>query len=180
VPTAVSTPTSYASAADLVAAHDWRKLADWASDTGVALAGSAAVQTDAVVAAALLRASGIVEMHCYRGGKYTPTMLSALTGASAAALKGLVCDLACYLLARRRVPNAESVPGYKEAVETLKLLSDGELVFGLQEAADAGVMGKVDISTDEDGILNRPTEVFKRFFGSRASQSTSNPVTGSS
>lgn len=176
--TPVSSSTSYASVTDLVNAHDVHKICDYATDTGVSLAPGA-LATDAKVAAALLRASGEVEMACFKGGRYTPTDLSSLTGASAAALKGIVVDLAFYHLCKRRIPNPkEASPGYIEAMEMLSALSKGELIFGIQEAADAGVMGTVDTSTDENSIYNRPTEQASRFFGRRGDNFGSNPLTG--
>lgn len=130
------------------------------------------------MAAALLRASGEVELSCFRGGRYTPTDLADLTGASEAALKGLVCDLAFYHLANRRIPNASEMAGYKEAQELLKALRDGEIIFGLQESADAGVMGSVDVSQSASGYLVRPTDIARRRFGQRLDNHSSNPITG--
>lgn len=178
LPTPISSSTSYASASDLLNSYDATKIGQYATDTGVTLTPGA-ILTDTKVAAALLRASGEVEMSCYRGGRYTPTQLAALTGASAAALKGLVCDLAYYRLAKRRIPNAEETTGYKEAQEVLKALRDGELVFGLQETAEAGAMDTVDISTNQRGQLNRPTDILRRYFGRRFDDDTGFPLTGS-
>jgi phage gp36-like protein len=178
VSTVVSSSTSYADADDLVLAHDVNKICHYASDAGVSLTPGD-LPTNSVVSAALLRASGEVEMACYRGEKYTPTDLESLTGASQAALKGLVCDLAFYHLAKRRIPEPEKVSGYKEARETLASLIKGDLVFGIQESARAGQMSTIDISARSDGISNRPTEVFSRFFGNRSDNWTRNPLTGS-
>jgi len=177
VPTPISSATSYATAADLINFHDVEKIGDLATDNRVRLT-PLQILTDTKVAATLLRASGEVEMSCYRGGRYTPTALAALTGASAAALKGLVCDLAYYHLAKRRVPNPENSPGYKDAREMLVALTNGDLVFGLQQVADAGVMNMVDTSTNRNGIYNRPTDIARRFFGRRMDDSTTNPLTG--
>jgi phage gp36-like protein len=175
--TIVSSATSYADSDDLVDAHDVNKICHYASDAGVTLTPGD-LPTNNIVSKALLRASGEVEMACYRGERYTPTDLAALTGASQAALKGLVCDLAFYHLAKRRIPEPEKVSGYKEAREMLDALNKGELVFGIQEAAEAGQISTVDVSKRSDGISNRPTEVFSRFFGSRSDNWTSNPLTG--
>jgi len=178
MPTPISSSTAYASAADLLNAHDAGKVGDYATDSGARLSEGQILAPDAKVTAALLRASGEVEMACYRGERYTPTMLAALTGASAAALKGLVCDLAFYHLAKRRMPNPESVPGYKEAMEKLEALRDGELIFGLQEVADAAKMEAFDTSKDANEIYNRPSDMARRFFGRRMDDHSSNPLTG--
>ena len=175
--TPISSSTSYASATQLANAHDINKIADYMTDSGVR-GTPGDVLTDTRVAAALLRASGEVEMSCFRGGRYTPTDLADLTGASEAALVGLVCDLAFYHLAKRRIPKPENVPGYKEAMEKLQALSQGELIFGLQEAADAGVMSTIDLSTDSQGRINQPTGIARRFFGKRMADFSGDPYRG--
>lgn len=166
--TPVSSATSYASATDLINAHEVGKIGDWATDTKVRLTPTQ-ILTDTIVAAALLRGSGEVEMACFRGGRYTPTDLASLTGASAAALKGLVADIAFYRLAKRRLNTAQAIEAasYKEAMETLKAINQGELIFGLQEAADAGVISTVDLQLNSRGLERRPTELAGRLFGRR-------------
>jgi phage gp36-like protein len=166
MPTPVSSGTAYASANDLMAYHDARQIGDWCEDGG-AILSPASIATDANVAAALLRASGEVEMACFAGGRYAPSDLQALTGASQAALKGLVCDLAFWHLGKRRVPDPSKIAGYKEAREMLDALREGKLIFGLQEAADAGVMEVVDIKRNSDGELQRPSDIAQRLFGQR-------------
>ena len=122
--TVVTTATSYASSTDLGRLYDVNKICQYATDSGVPPT-PADLSTNAIVTAVLLRASGEVEMACLRGEKYTPTTLSALTVAAQAALKGLVCDLAFYHLAKRRVPNPKEVTAYEDAMEILKALNDG-------------------------------------------------------
>lgn len=175
--TPISSATSYATATQLMNAHDANKIGDYATDGGVRL-NPGDILTNTVVAAALLRASGQVEMACTRGGRYSPTDLADLTGASEAALVGIVCDLAFYHLAKRRIPKPENVPGYKEAMEVLQALSQGELIFGLQEAMDAGNMSRIDTSTDSSGALTRPTDVLRRRFGRRMQDFTNDPLRG--
>lgn len=170
--TSVSSATAYASAADLLNAYGAAGIGDWATD-GRARLTPAQILTDTIVAAALLRASGEVEHACLRGGKYTAADLAALAGASAAALKGLVCDIAAYRIAKRRlpVPNAEEVSSYKEARETLKALNEGAEIFSLQETIDAGTgPSTADLQYDSANRVNRPTEMARRLFGSRMDQ----------
>lgn len=178
--TVLTSATAYASAADLLNAHNADQVGQWCQDGKVTITPGM-VLTDTRVAAALLRASGMVEAFSLRGGRYTPTDLAALTGAGAAMLKGLVVDLAFYLLARRRLKakDAEEVAGYKVIEDTLKALSTGEEIFGFTEIAAAGVMSAVDISVDSSQRLNRITDgPARRFFGQRHDDFTSNPLTG--
>lgn len=175
--TPLTSSVAYASAADLLNAHDAEKIGDYARDDGTRLTPGA-ILTSTVVAAALLRSSGEVESACVAGERYTPSDLAALTGASQAHLKGIVCDLAFYHLAKRRKPDAKTVPGYMEAQEALKSLRLGETIFGFQETADAGTMSPVDLSQDSTGLLTRPTDIMRRRFGPRLDRLTSNPITG--
>src|SRR5262245_52150821 len=116
-----------------------------------------------------MRASGEVEMSCVAGGRYTVADLAALTGASLRALKGLVADRAHYHLTKRRYPDRkiEDIPGAVDSKETLDRLRLGEIIFGLQEVADAGQMDAIDVSTGSDGVDRRLTTKFSRLFGRR-------------
>lgn len=89
--------------------------------------------------------SGEIEGAVLIGGKITPTDLAALTGASAAFLQSIVADLAigrCY--SRRPAENPWALQT-QTARQLLNALSSGEMIFGTQEAADAG---RIDISAD--------------------------------
>jgi phage gp36-like protein len=175
----LTSATAYATATDLINAHDAGKIGDYAKD-GAQLTPNQ-ILTDTKVAAALLRASGEVEAYCVKGGRYTPTDLAALTGAGQAFLKGLVCDLALYHLAKRRgVPDAaKAVPGYAEAMKMLESLGLGEAIFGFQQVADAGNMDTMDLSQNSAGRLQRITDLAKRRFVRADDVLTSNPITGS-
>ncbi len=165
--TPVSSATSYASPADLLTVYSAAKIGGWAANSGAPAVKAPDIPTDPNVLAALLRASGEVEMACFRGGRYSPTDLATLTGASAAALKGLVCDLAYYHLAGRIIPHPEEQTQYKRATELLQALNDGAIIFGLQEAANAGNPVSIDLKYDSRGRERRMTSRFHRLFGSR-------------
>lgn len=162
--TPISAASSYASVADLINAHDATQIGNWATDTRVTLTPTQLL-SDTVVAAALNRASGEVEMACFAGGRYSPLDLQSLTGVSAVALKGLVADLAFYHLGKRRVPEPEKISGYEEARKMLEALREGTLIFGFQEAADAGAMKVVDIKYDSTGQVQRPSDKAIRLLG---------------
>lgn len=166
--TPISSATSYASAADLINCHDEAAIGDWAALLNAPRLTAAQILTNEVVSDALLAASGRVEAACFRGGRYTPTNLGELTGASLKFLKRLVCHLAFYELAVRRIPDPKKVAGYEDAVLLLDALNKGEMIFGLQEAADAGtISAKVDLQYDSAGQANRVTEIAGRLFGQR-------------
>ena len=147
MPTPISTATPYCPAADFLSYHDWQQAADLLRDgdaprpTRAALL-DAASGPGAMLAQVLLAASGELESACLVGKRYTPTDLGALTGSGLQYLKKLTADLAFWRLAQRRQPgssNPDQVPGAKQALEELKRLRDGEAVFGLVEAAEAGL-----------------------------------------
>ncbi len=177
--TVLTSATSYASATDLLNCHNAAQIGQWCNDAGVTLTPGAIIN-DSVVAAALLRASGEIEMSCVRGGRYTPADLAALTGASQAALKGIVCDLAYYFLARRRLEskNAEEIAGYEAIQKKLEDLNTGELIFGFVETTQASNMSTIDTANDSRKLLNRPTEMASRFFGQRMDSGSGNPING--
>lgn len=177
--TVLTSATSYASASDLIKAHSADQIGQWCQDSKLTLTAGM-IMADATVAAALLRASGMVEAYALRGGRYTPQDLAALTGAGQAMLIGLVVDLAYYLLARRRLKakDAEDVAGYDVIKDTLTALGEGSAIFGFQEIVDAGVMSTVDTAKDSRNLKNRPTDIASRYFGRRMDDFTGNPLTG--
>lgn len=168
MPTPLSSASAYAGVADLTAYHDERHVRDMCGDADARETGD--LSANAKVTKALLRASGEVEQAVLVGGRYTPEMLAALTGASLEALKGLVADLAYWHLSKRRYPQQKvsDCPGAEKAFEMLELLKAGERVFGLQEVHDATVLEPVDMSTDSTGNETRITDLANRYFGQRA------------
>lgn len=166
--TSISSATAYATPAQLLQYYEIAKVAEWASDNE-ALTYDQITAPDPNVAQALLTASGIVESYCIRGGRYLPTDLAVLTGASQAFLVKLVCDLAMYELVKRRAPEPEKiVAGYKEAQETLKSLANGDMIFSFQETASAGNMVAFDTKYNSAGCEQRLTDIARPFFGRRA------------
>ena len=145
--TPLSTTTPYCSAAQLFTYHDPNQVADMLRD-GTAARPSYLEMLDPTSTAgsrlvSLLKAgSGRIESYCLIGRRYTPEDLQALTGASQEMLVKLNADVTFWMLAQRRQPMASdprSVPGALEAQELLKMLRDGETIFGFEEAADAGL-----------------------------------------
>lgn len=135
---------AYASADDLLARYDARRLADLCRDDGVKASAADAptvVTGSAVVPALLDSASGLVSAACLVGKRYSRESLAALTGDALALLKQLTCDLAFGLLVARRGHGAaeagQLAPRYAEAQRTLELLRGGHRIFGLADESDA-------------------------------------------
>jgi len=171
-----SSLTSYTTPAQLLALFDYRQIADLCRDgngmpaTRLALMDSTTT-AGGILAAILLRASGIVEAACTVGKRYTPADLAVLTGASRQHLVALVAGLAMVELSERRwkLSNmAGNPPRDERAAAQLEKLRLGEHVFGLvenQEAAqrmDGVRLEDVD-PTEPPGIIERA----RRYFGNR-------------
>ncbi len=142
--TPASTSVSYCSASAFVSYYDWRTVGDLVSDAGTR-STLPAVLADSNLAMILLAASGRVESAAFRGGRYVidpvsgQNDLASLTGASKAILQKLVADLAFgFLFERRPNPGVEPPISYQLAIQTLELLADGQLIFGLLENMAAG------------------------------------------
>src|SRR5262249_5564409 len=142
--------------------------ADLLVDDDTRLASQGAVAANVTLARLLLAASGEIEAALLANGKYTPTDLQTLTGASQCYLQKLTADLAHWRLKQRRWPDADpnTVQGAKAALDALERLRRGENIFGLQEVADAGLAETIDLWNPPPCKLS--TEA-SRFFGERFS-----------
>lgn len=176
--TDISSATSYATAAQAVQRHDVRQWGDLLSDDNARVA-AADVLTNTTLAALLKEASGMVEMACLRGERYTPTDLGeTLSGVSKEMLVGLVCELAFWKATVRRHPDRALQPSAIWALQTLDALADGKAIFSLEEVAEAGVQDD-DFMTDGDWQrLNLATDQARRYFGRRAKWQVPGPSGG--
>jgi len=111
-------------------------LARLGSDTD---ADGVVSDANAILVAALERASYEVRTYAMRGGQYTAAQLDALQAGGDKSLVGLVCDIAvAILLARRMREIPESMRmQLSRANEMLAALRDGKQVF----TGDSGVAG---------------------------------------
>ncbi|OWK45782.1 hypothetical protein [Fimbriiglobus ruber] len=173
-PTIVTSPTAYCDAAGLLLRVDYRVVADACRDEDTAPRPSKAAllqpttPAGAVVAAALLTASGDVEAACVRGGRYAPTDLAALTGATQAHLQAIVAGLAVWRLLGRRQPAAadgKNLPLVQWARDQLEALRVGEEIFGVQAvvAAGAGMSATPFVVPGPRRTVNQAS----RYFGDR-------------
>ncbi len=96
--TPLSSSTPYCDGDTFVVFHDWRNAADLLVDDDTRLADQATVAADSTLGTLLLAASGEIEAALLTNGKYTPTDLQTLTGASQCYLQKLTADLAFWRL----------------------------------------------------------------------------------
>ena len=151
--------TAYLSIAELIEASDARTMAQLGSDTGTKLTFSdpatSGDDTGGILTNAIERASGEVEMHARRGGRYDADRLAALYAADDWALKGLVANLAVRNLHLRRsgdMPPAV-MDSVKRAEDLLALLSSGEVIFADAASEEAGKADVVLLTSSQRGRL---------------------------
>jgi hypothetical protein len=182
----LTSATAFCTAADFILHHGSKEVAVLACDVpGQPDAGDVTDESTPVgevVALALRRASGEVEMACLVGGRYKPADLLALLatgGVTAAALSGLTSDLAFWHLSKRRHPpiRIDEVPGAAEAYNTLELLRSGEKIFGFDEVIDAynpKAVGETPTEQSSGGYTSKTPRISdgcaRRYFGVRGNR----------
>lgn len=173
--TPLSSATPYATPADMLLYRDARIVGQLCSDANTQL-DSAAILISTRLLEMLAAASGEIESAAMVGQRYLPVDLQAIRDSvvgstatmGARMLKKLCCDLAFYMLVGARDPGSKAtdVNGAELAMGKLKALRLGEVVFSLEEAAEAGASLEVvetpqGSTADVNSILNRGA----RFFG---------------
>lgn len=182
--TVISTTTSYADPTDLTAYRDWRQLADLLPDNDTPLANSAAVEAHAFTIRALRTASAMIESAVFRGGRYTREDIRALlapinegagpvVSVAAEYLKQLVCDLAFWVIVKRRKPDIDpaALTGVPEALGALEALRLGEAIFPFTETTEAFAtdIAPFDPNVTKDTYVLEPvSRTSYRLFGVRA------------
>jgi phage gp36-like protein len=156
---------AYASGSDLTVRYDIDLVGDLATDDRATL-NRANVPGHPAVAAALLDASGEIDVALQAGGRYTPAQLASLTGNSAYHLKRIACDIAMALLFRRRPSIRPDIAEtlLKQSTEHLDRLREGENVFGIPEVIEAGTLELATASTVQVEALNLIPERMSRYF----------------
>lgn len=90
----------------------------------------------------LKEGAGEIEAACGVAKRYLPDDLNALTGVSAVLLQKLNTARALwtgYQFLKPATARPDECPGAKESAELLKMLRDGEMIFGFTESQDAGL-----------------------------------------
>lgn len=168
--TPVSGSSPYCSATQFLNRYDVRTVAECLSDTDTPLDVSA-VPTDTKLAALLKGSSGKLEAAALLGGKYTPADLASLTGNMSEWIADIVADLtAPKVLGRRFMEFPEYAERLKEANGVLQALSEGRLIFGLQEVIDAGLIDDEVESASTVEARRMITFQASRYFGTRANR----------
>ncbi len=171
--TPLSSATTYLPQTQILSFYDARQWGDLTLDNNTR-ESSTNVLTDLYIAQWLLSASGQVEAACLVGGKYTPTDLNSLTGASQAFLWKLVADLAFYFGTQRRKPSAPTTEAYVAAMENLERLRLGERIFGLQEQANAGLPNTTTRTAAALQASGLASQQAAGYFGTRGSTLVAN------
>ena len=167
MPTVISTSIPYASPADIRDAHDFRQCGDFLNDDGTRVTTTAAVDANSKVTAALMKASGLIEMACTRGNKYSVEDLQSLAGAGRAALVDLCVELAWWKLNVRRWKDKVPVET-QMALNILDSLSSGERIFPLADQANAGNPQNGFMTFQQWTTLNPAMVQARPYFGRRA------------
>ena len=134
-----------ATAADLMARYDSRRLSELNSDTGTPVTPTDPVSFSTPVGASLIDASELVLTALQQGNRYTRADLEELVAdypdSRAAPVIRVVCDIAfARLLMRRGLPVAEidrQCPGYKDALAWVELLRQGKNILYIESALDS-------------------------------------------
>lgn len=140
--TPLSATTPYCTASDFLSRFDWRPIAQLMNDAN-SNAVTAAMLIDitttegARLNTILMDCSGEIEASALLGGRYSPTDLQSLTGASLAYLKRLICDIAIGRCYERRPGQNPWAQATLTARQLLNAIASGEAIFGTQEAVDA-------------------------------------------
>lgn len=145
-------PVPYATVAQLVSTIDERLLAELGID---AEADGTVDQNNAILVAALTRASHEVQSFTLRGGVYTEADLDSMQASVNWALIGTVCDLAYgILVARRGGPFGDSVKDRVDKANSMLMdLRDGRRVFPIGSTVDASKPSLSVISQSQRGNL---------------------------
>lgn len=165
--TPLSSETPYCTPAQFVNGADIRTVAQLLSDTGSPMT-TAQVQASPVLFQLLAEASGWLESECFKGQRYTPTDLQSLQGNSAADLAAIVRGLTIFKLWERRPDLRMNLPTAAQvALKRLTDLKNGEAVFGILEAMEAGIESSVNESPRVVEGRYMVTQQAERFFGRR-------------
>lgn len=157
---------SYATVADLQDYFDWREIGDLISDSNEKISALDQVTTGNVYNTRLLRflqrASAELESVVLKGGRYSVTDLTGLTGNSLELLKAITCEFVMvYLYERKPFWNPERMESYRKVkTERLEKFAKGANIFNLPlviEAGQASVTGPstIDYSTNYNLVTDR-------------------------
>lgn len=185
----MATIPPYAQISDLLNAYDNNRLADLVVD---GQPRPSSLLGNSILSALLMQASGMVDMACQRGQKYSQTdLLNIANGTdpnnpqinmqtSQALMVRLVCDLTYGLLVGRRGYSAEDTnaecPRYAEALRVLKEIAAGESIFVTAGTLAAGLPNSQIVLSQNVGLLSGAAF---RYFGDLIADPRNNTGGGS-
>lgn len=164
-----SSSSSYITPEDFLILHDYRLFAQLIKDDNV-MATEAETLASPKLAAALLGASGEVEVELVASQRYSVSDLQATNGASKQYLISIIADIAAYnLFGRRDGPGPPELVTmkYAEAREKLEKLRNGQVVLAFTQAEQAGVVTNEYMSKPELSELNLFSRSCQRSLGDR-------------
>ncbi len=143
-----------ATAADLLARYDSRRLAEYNSDTGSPVTPTDPVSFSTPVGAAIIDASEMVYAALQASNRYSrsdlDTLIATYPTSRGAVVIRVVCDIAyARLLMRRGFPTDQidrMCPGYRDALAWLEQLRQGKNILHIDTALAA---------QEAEGALNR-------------------------
>jgi len=155
---------AYATTQNMLDRYDVNRLGQLVADDGVQRT-KVQLLSDAVLEEMLADASGYITSALIAGNRYRPEDLATLSGDDAKLLIRLTCDIAFGLLLQRRgypLDQIKSIaPGYLQAFAWLDRMADGQAVFNLDEARDAGrTHPEVVVARHEPLLSSTLTRVF--------------------
>lgn len=177
--TPVSGSASYCTPADSLSFCDARRVGQYVSDSGKAVA-PVDLTTNATWTGFLQAASGEIESECFVGGRYSTDDLANLSTASQRSgggasnsemlLRMLVAYTAFTRLLERRgvIGNEADKANATWAAELRTKLRKGEAIFGFQQAVEADRVEADFMDDDNFGTLGLSSDQANRFFGVRA------------
>lgn len=170
--TPISNPDSYVTPGEFLAMVRPQLVREWLSTDGNDV-DLDELETNETLRQALAVASGWVEAAVFHAGKYDANDLAVLVGNGRALLADLVASLAIKKLLRFGGSQYDAFRDVvQEANDTLQAISTGVNIFGLQEAADAGVLDHVVETPDQLDALNLASGICSQMFGRRSNRYT--------
>lgn len=167
--TPIGNTTTYLPVTEFLKRCDQRSVGDLVSDNENIRVQPAALQTDPNLAAALVDASGAFESAVFISQRYQLADFLALPNGSPA--QGLMYQILTqitlkYLYKRRPAMTDPAV--LSEADHWLVMLSEGKVIFGFEETADAGLLKSEHDTTHDVERRDGISVITRPFMGRRA------------
>jgi hypothetical protein len=170
VATPNSSSTPYCSPQQYCNLYDIRTTARMLSDAGTQLS-TTDTQNSPVLLQFLQSASGELEAKCTVASNYSPQDLASLTGNSAQFLADIVAGVAFFKMWCRRPEADIKIPMQcRLAMEHMKELENGSMIFGILEHAQAGTLDYIDEDWRDVENRNMSTRITRRWLGRRSNQ----------